>query len=371
MTWFMKKITYNQQLQMEATRFEKNLWPACAGSVGWSCPSNIALIKYWGKKEVQLPMNPSLSMTLEEASTRTHIRFRYHPEASGPELLFRFESRKAPAFEKRIQATLVQLRPYLPWLVHTSMEIDSENSFPHSSGIASSASAMGALALCLIDMERVISGSTDSNIDLQKASFLARLGSGSACRSLFPAFSLWGADGGWDGSSDEFAIPVTRYHPSFLQLRDTILIVESGQKQVSSSAGHALMERNPFSAVRFSQARENLSRLGAYLRAGDWESFLELVEEEALTLHAMMLTGRPGYLLMQPGTLSIIRKVRRFREETGARMAFTLDAGANVHLLYDGAEADRIEPFIGSDLAPNCENEMRISDRMGKGPERI
>lgn len=367
----MKKMTYKQHLEMEAAGFETNQWSSCSGSAGWSCPSNIALIKYWGKKEEQLPMNPSLSMTLEEARTRTNIRFRYHPETTETELSFRFESRPAPAFEKRIRATLDQLQPYLPWLVHTSLDIDSENSFPHSSGIASSASAMGALALCLTDMERVICGITDSKIDLKKASFLARLGSGSASRSLFPAFSLWGADAGWDGSSDEFAIPVTGIHPSFLQLRDTILIVESGQKQVSSSAGHALMERNPFSGVRFYQARENLTRLGSSLQTGDWESFLELVEEEALTLHAMMLTGRPGYLLMQPGTLSIIHKVRRFREETGTRLAFTLDAGANVHLLFDGTETDRIEPFIESELGPLCENELRISDRMGKGPERI
>jgi diphosphomevalonate decarboxylase len=147
--------------------------------------------------------------------------------------------------------------------------------------------------------------------------------------------------------------------------------VESGQKQVSSSAGHALMERNPFAGVRFRQARENLTRLNHALQEGDWNSFLELVEEEALTLHAMMLTGRPGYLLMQPGTLSIIRKVRDFRADTGSRIAFTLDAGANVHLLYDGTEAERIEPFIGSDLAPHCEQERRIEDGMGKGPERL
>lgn len=367
----MKRMTYSHQLEQEAAVFSKKRWPACTGNVAWSCPSNIALIKYWGKRAVQIPMNPSLSMTIEEARTSTRIRFRYDPAMQGGNLVFRFESRQAPAFEKRIGETLARLRPYLPWLDQVALEIDSGNSFPHSSGIASSASAMGALALCLTGMERVIGENQAGTTDLQKASFLARLGSGSACRSLFPAFALWGAAEGWEGSCDEFAIPVSSFHESFRQLRDTILIVESGQKKVSSSAGHALMEGNPFSDARFRQARKNLDVLGRILQEGDWASFPGLVEEEALTLHAMMLTGKPGYLLMQPGTLSIIREVRDFRAETHARIAFTLDAGANVHLLYDGAEAEQIEPFIASVLTPYCENGHRIPDRMGSGPQQL
>ena len=367
----MKKMTYNQQLEQEASVFAKKRWPACTGSIAWSCPSNIALIKYWGKRAVQIPMNPSLSMTLEEARTNTRIRFRYDPAIPGGDLVFRFESQEAPAFEKLIRETLARFRTYLPWLGQVTLEIDSGNSFPHSSGIASSASAMGALALCLTGMERVIGENPAGTLDLRKASFLARLGSGSACRSLFPGFALWGEAEGWEGSSDEFAIPVSSFHESFRQLRDTILIVESGQKKVSSSAGHALMEGNPFSSARFRQAGENLEVLGTILREGDWASFPGLVEEEALTLHAMMMTGKPGYLLMQPGTLSIIREVRAFRAETNARIAFTLDAGANVHLLYDGAEAERVEPFIASVLTPYCENGNRISDRMGSGPQQL
>ncbi|MGW8314090.1 MAG: diphosphomevalonate/mevalonate 3,5-bisphosphate decarboxylase family protein [Bacteroidales bacterium] len=358
-------------MEKKADGFRKKQWPACAGSVGWSCPSNIALVKYWGKREPQLPMNPSLSMTLEASRTSTRIRFGYDPRTAGPELTFRFESRSTPAFENRIRNTLDRLRPYLPWLNHTSLDIDSGNNFPHSSGIASSASAMGALALCLTEIERQISGNPADGTDLQKASFLARLGSGSACRSLYPEFALWGAIGEWEGSSDEFAIPVNRFHASFRQLKDTILIVESGQKLVSSSTGHAMMESHPFAEVRFRQARENLTILGKSLRDGDWAAFIALVEEEALTLHALMLSGKPGYLLMSPETISIIQKIRTFRAETGARLAFTLDAGANVHLLYDGMESDRIEPFIDSALAPHCENNRRIEDRMGKGPERL
>ncbi len=116
---------------------------------------------------------------------------------------------------------------------------------PHSSGIASSASAMGALALCLLSMEEQITGHPSSD-PMKKASFLARLGSGSASRSLHPGFALWGYSKAWPGSSDEFAIPVQGIHENFVAIRDSILIVDPGSKKLSSSAGHALMETNAF-----------------------------------------------------------------------------------------------------------------------------
>jgi diphosphomevalonate decarboxylase len=149
---------------------------------------------------------------------------------------------------------------------------------------------------------------------------------------------------------------------------DSILIVESGAKKVSSSVGHGMMEKNPFAPARFSQARENLRLLRRALEEGDWPLFIEVMEEEALSLHAMMLSSRPGYMLMEPGTVSIIQKVRMFRKETGSLVGFTLDAGANVHLIYSGEAEKEISAFIASELLPHCENNKAIHDRMGKGP---
>ena len=344
---------------------------AHSGTLGWSCPSNIALIKYWGKKPGQIPMNPSLSMTLQEARTRMKIRYTYGPGQGSRRLRFRFEGKEAPAFEQRISNYLAGLVSELPVLSHTYLEIDSENSFPHSSGIASSASAFGALALCLVQLEEEIRGPLEQGQFLQKASHLARLGSGSASRSMYPGFALWGKHEAWEDSSNEFAIPYQNYHRSFLDIRDAILVVESGAKPVSSSAGHSLMETNPFARERFAQARENLERLHATTGEGDWQGFIELMEEEALSLHAMMMTGRPGYLLMQPATLSILQGIRAFRQETRCRVGFTLDAGANVHLMYAGEDAPLVEAFISSDLLRHCENGRFIRDRMGEGPQKL
>ena len=341
------------------------------GTVGWACPSNIALIKYWGKKPIQIPKNPSLSLTLTEARTNTKINYKFHPGYRDRNLQLRFEGKEAPAFEERIRKYINSLIPLMPLLSNTSLEIDSENTFPHSSGIASSASAMGALALCLVSVEEEVTGFPDGDQFWQKASLIARLGSGSAARSVYPQFALWGEAEGWDQSCDQHAIPVTGFHETFLNLRDSILIVESGQKRVSSSAGHALMETNPFAETRFKQARQNLGLLHTAMTGGDWKSFIAIMEEEALSLHAMMITGKPGYLLMQANTLSILQKIREFRTESKLRLGFTLDAGANVNLLYADADAIPVETFIRSELVCLCEEGKVIKDKMGPGPQKI
>lgn len=352
---------------MKKDRFNKDL-SASAGAIKWSCPSNIAIVKYWGKRPIQLPRNPSLSLTLSKALTRTEVNYNYDPSTTG-DVSFLFEGKEHPAFHLRINEYLRKLYVHLPWLEHTSMLIKSENTFPHSSGIASSASAMGALASCLVSMEEEITGTGVEN-PKNLASFLARLGSGSASRSLYPGFALWGRSSAWAGSSDEFAIPVSGIQHSFVGMHDSILIVDPGEKTVSSSAGHALMEENPYAPIRFKQAIKNISELKQILTDGSWPRFIDLMEEEALSLHAMMLSSKPGYLLMLPDTLEIIRKVRAFRLDTGFHLGFTLDAGPNVHLIYDDAHIKAVRRFITSDLVQHCKNQQVIHDEIGKGPEK-
>src|SRR5690606_32185256 len=150
----------------------------------------------------------------------------------------------------------------------------SENTFPHSSGIASSASAMSALAACLVDMENQIkNGSAPVTIPdsstARRISRLSRLGSGSACRSIYPKAALWGACE-YPQSSDEYAIGIKQdLHPEFHTFRDAILLVDQGTKKVSSSAGHQLMNNNPYAPVRYREAGRNTARLLAILQAGD------------------------------------------------------------------------------------------------------
>jgi diphosphomevalonate decarboxylase len=341
------------------------------GSVGWESPSNIAIVKYWGKYPGQIPANASLSMTLEKAVTRTRIGYTYRTGGTGVQLEFKFEGEQQPEFEGKLKKYLDNMSGYFPWLGNTRLTISSENTFPHSSGIASSASAMSALALGLCEIEEQMYGKAVTKDFFRKASFIARLGSGSASRSLYGRLAVWGFTASCIESSDEYAIPVEGVHENFYGLRDSILIIESGKKQVSSSMGHDLMKSNPYAKLRFDAAEENMRDLCTIVRNGEVRQFIDVMENEALTLHAMMMTSVPGFMLMKANTVEAIHRIREYRRKSGMSIGFTLDAGANVHVLYPGKEAEEIGKFIDAELAGLCEDERVIHDNMGSGPGKI
>ncbi len=345
------------------------------GSVTWQSPSNLAIIKYWGKHGRQLPRNPSISMTLDAAHTTTtlHYQRREQVTSQGISLDLFFDGNPVPAFADRIKRYLESIGDIYPFLRQLHLTIHTENSFPHSSGIASSASAMSALALCLCSLERHFFDSLEDEQEfLTKASYLARLASGSAARSVFPYMSAWGRHGDIPGSSDEFGVPYSAaLHPSFTTMRNAILIVSSGTKAVSSSAGHELMETHPYAPTRYVQANQRLSQLLPALQHGDWERFGQIAENEALTLHALMMASNPSYLLMKPKSLQLIDTIRSFRADSGLPVYFSLDAGPNLHVLYPESHAEEIEAFLKSECIPLCENGTWIADRAGKGPKEI
>lgn len=340
--------------------------------MGWMAPSNIALVKYWGKKPQQIPANPSLSFTLNACCTRTELRYRIQKEGAAPKVKVFLDGVEAPDFKPKILQFLDRALPYQPFLKGMEMELHTANSFPHSSGIASSASGMAALALCLTHLERDANPGMSEEFFLRKASFLARLGSGSASRSIEGGLIFWGSHPGVQESSDLYAIPYPfETHTVFSTYCDTILLVDKGKKSVSSSAGHGLMDGHPFALSRFQQARDNLDTLKAILKEGDLLAFSDLVETEALSLHAMMMSGSPSYLLMKPGTLAIIEEIRAFRRETGHAVCFTLDAGANVHVLYPEAAAAEVYPFIRDHLLEYCADGHHICDQVGNGAKPL
>jgi diphosphomevalonate decarboxylase len=343
------------------------------GETKWNCPANIALVKYWGKKPVQLPLNPSLSFSLMESRTVMQIRYAVDAGLKGMSLDYVFEDKENKEFEERIRRYLGQISRFLPFLQHARLHIQSHNTFPHSTGIASSASAFGALALSMCQLESEIFGTLpEGNLFSQKASFLARLGSGSAARSVYPGFVLWGKMTGFKTSADESAIPLdSDVHPVFRTLCDSILVVSTQKKQVSSSEGHEHMEDHPFGRDRIKQAGFNLGRILHALQAGDEVEFTRVVEEEALTLQALMMTARRGYWLMKSNTLEIIRLIQEFRHNEKLPVCFTLDAGPNVHLLYPEMCRDKIQSFIQSGLLQLCENGKVIHDKVGNGPVKL
>ena len=344
------------------------------GAIRWRSPSNIALVKYWGKYGDQLPRNASVSFTLDGAATDTTLHYLPNTQADGKmKVDLVLDGQPNQAFSERTGAFFERLLPIYPFLRQLTFKVQTSNSFPHSAGIASSASGMSALALCLVSLEEKLFEPLATRGDFwRKASYIARLGSGSACRSVYGGAAVWGGIDTVGGSSEEYAVSVREdLHPVFRDYHDDILLISKTEKSVSSRAGHGLMEGNPYAGARYAQANRRTGRMMEILRRGEVEDFGQLIESEALTLHALMMSSQPPYLLIQPNTLKVIERIQQLRRETKIPLYFTLDAGPNLHLLYPDQYATDVKRFIRSELLYFCEDKMYLADRVGKGPEML
>lgn len=363
-------------------------------TVAWQSPSNIALVKYWGKRPGQIPVNPSLSMTLQIAVTQTRV----HVSSGKPDKgLVSVNNDPQHPFLPKMRMLLNHLITEIPILAELTFSAQTQNQFPHSTGIASSASGLSAFSLCILGVAARIlyaemykpeisspeeakseAASADfqptglSNVELyHMASYTARFGSGSACRSLYGGFTSWGNTEIIPGTSDHYAVSLTEMvHPEMLLLHDAILVVSGKPKALSSTKGHAAMNGHPFLTGRIKQANRNFSDALDALSTNDFEKLCDVAESEALTLHALLMSASQGTLLMQPATLEIINYVREARKD-GLPVFFTLDAGANVHLLYPHMALAAVEKFIEETLTPLCETGRVIFDSCGPGPVEL
>jgi diphosphomevalonate decarboxylase len=188
---------------------------------------------------------------------------------------------------------------------------------------------------------------------------------------MFPGFTVWGTSKALPGSTDLLAVPVPEIHPDFKTLHDTILLVNKKEKPVSSSEGHNRMNGHPFAESRIIQTGNNTTALLEALKTGDRKTFIRIVENEAFTLHALMMTSEEGFMLMQPDTVQIISRIQALRKETGLDICFTLDAGPNIHLLYFEDQVEQVHKLIVEHLLKNNEQNMRIDDLYGNGPVKI
>ncbi|WP_343330745.1 diphosphomevalonate decarboxylase [Polaribacter staleyi] len=341
-------------------------------SFTWQTPSNIALVKYWGKSNPQIPKNASISFTLNNCHTITTIDFEKKETSEKVDFDLFFEGKQKDAFKPKIAEFFTRIQEYCPYIFDYKMTINSENSFPHSSGIASSASGLSAIAMCLMSLESALNPDLSVEKINKKASFLARLGSGSASRSIEGPMVVWGNHPEIEGSSDLFGVKFPyKVHSVFENYQDAILLVDKGEKQVSSTVGHNLMHEHPYAESRFTQANDNLSKISEILKNGDIKAFIGLVESEALTLHAMMMTSNPYFILMKPNTLEIINSIWAYRNENNSNICFTLDAGANVHVLYPENEKEAVNQFIEKELSKFCQKNQYIYDSVGVGAKKM
>lgn len=328
-------------------------------------PSNIALIKYWGKLGDQLPCNPSVSFTLTHAFTEMSFELCDKNSSEDIELVFFFEGLENQKFQDKIIKFILKEKEYFKNVLSKKIILNSKNTFPHSSGIASSASSMSAMVYGLLALDFKLSHKSDevsSQTFLNLASRLSRLASGSASRSVFPGVVLWGDYK--DIGTNDCAVDVSHMVDSrFLTFRDTIVIVSKNEKSVSSRAGHGLMENHPYREVRFQEARKRMDELLMAMKNYDLEAFIKIVEKDALDLHGLMMTSEPSFMLIEAKTIDCIKKLRTFRERTNIPVCFTLDAGPNLHVLYPIEYREEVVAFLTQLDLP------LIHDEVGKGSE--
>ncbi|AEU09381.1 diphosphomevalonate/mevalonate 3,5-bisphosphate decarboxylase family protein [Blattabacterium sp. (Cryptocercus punctulatus) str. Cpu] len=336
---------------------KKNYSIVSNGVVTKKSYSNIALIKYWGKRKnkIQIPMNSSISYSLEKVYTVTKLIYYLRDRKKKRSIKIFFSGKEKTNFLPKIFEFFHRISFYCSYLRYFNFVIKTDNTFPHSSGIASSASSMSALALCIMEIEKKLDSSLKEAFFLKKASFLARLGSGSACRSIYPGLVVWGKHKSIKGSNNLYSIPYPyKIHPIFKKIWDTILVIDEEPKKILSSKGHQLMNHHPYAKERLKFANRNMDQLISILKIGDFPKFGELIEHESLNLHAMIMTSNPYFLWMRPNTLHVLHKVWDFRKQSKKNIYFTLDAGANVHLLYPIQEKKVIIRWIYSELIYYC-----------------
>ena len=297
-------------------------------------PSNIALCKYWGKRNVELnlPLNSSLSISLGELGARTVVSQAEADEAwlNGEKL-----DEEAP-FTKRLRRYLDVLRPDKDFY----FKIETHNSIPTAAGLASSASGYAALALALNDFFAW-------GLDKRSLSILARLGSGSASRSLYHGFVEWRRGERMDGM-DSFAEPIASEWP---ELRIGVLSVSTAAKAVGSTAG---MNRTVQTSMLYKswphQAQQDLAVLHRAIIDNDFALLGKTAERNALAMHATMIASDPPLLYWLPETVELFHKIWRVRAE-GLPIYFTIDAGPNVKLLFEDPDSGDVnEQFPGVEV---------------------
>lgn len=287
---------------------------------------NIAFVKYWGKanEDLNLPANPSLSMNLAALTTVTTVEFRRELPAD----LVTVDDRplSGPALA-RVLAHLDRVRA-LAGIDHRAW-VASRNDFPAGTGLASSASAFAALSLA---------ATRAAGLFLEEAALsrLARLGSGSACRSVPAGFSLW------EGEDDKTSFARQVAPAGHWDLADVVAIVSREHKPVGSHAGHAMAPGSPFYRARLAAVPGWLAAVRQGIRERKLELLGPAAEADAMAMHGVMLTSQPSLLYWEVGTLTVLKALRAWRRE-GLMVYFTMDAGPNVHCLCLAAQAAEVK----------------------------
>lgn len=286
--------------------------------------ANIALIKYWGNRdeELRLPMNGSIALTLDRLTTITTVDFGGDLRRDAIQLDGVEPHHEANA---RVVAHLDRIRRLAG--EERAARVVSRSSFPSGVGLAASASGFAALTLAA-------ASALGLELEERELTSLARLGSGSAARSMLGGFVEWVA-----GSRHEDSYAYQLASPDHWALCDCVAVVGETRKPVGSADGHRLAASSPLQAARVRQAESDLEPMRRAIQHRDLAQLGSLMERDALSMHAVMMTSNPSLLYWSPSTVAVMAAVRSWREE-GLDTWFTVDAGPNVHVLVPEDQAE-------------------------------
>ncbi|MEP7167343.1 MAG: diphosphomevalonate decarboxylase [Candidatus Woesebacteria bacterium] len=312
--------------------------------------SDVALVKYWGKKDeiLRLPENGSISMILEGLDTKTTVEFQSELELD--DVLIAGEKGKGE--EERVSKHLDRIRKLAG--VPTFAKVVSENVFPKGTGLSSSGSGFAALTLAATK-------ALGMNLSQKELSILARQGSGTACRCVCGGFVEWK-----DGDTSETSYAETIFSKEYFDIRDVVAVVSEGKKAISSTQGHANAKSGIFFQARQAHIQQKIEAVKQAVGKKDFTLLGELVEAEALEFHSILFTSSPSHIAWYPGTIEVILAVQQMRRD-GIKAYFTINTGFNVHVLtlpeYETEVCDRLQKLS---LVQKC-----IRTTVGDAPKEL
>lgn len=289
-------------------------------------PSNIAFIKYWGKKDnvLRLPLNSSFSMNLDGAYTITTVDFSPQYNRDTVQLI-------GGNFSAQEEARVVKALERIRLKSHTNnyARVLTQNTFPKGAGAAASASGFAALTVAAFE-------ATGMSLSEKELTIFARMGSGSACRSIPDGFVLWE-----EGNMSENSYAHSLYPSTYWDLRDALVIVDSSMKKVSTTEGMESITTSPFLSQRLKIIPSRIERILNACKNKNLTMLGEVIEEDCLDMHHVMQTQIPALNYWNNTTVLVMEEVKRLRS-LNVDVYFTVDAGPNVHCIYEGKDESKV-----------------------------
>jgi diphosphomevalonate decarboxylase len=277
---------------------------------------DIALIKYWGKKDevLRLPENGSIALKLSDLTTTTTVEFDENLTEDDITIEGKSDSKESSRATKHLN----RIRKLAGKEIFA--KVVSENSFPKGTGLSSSASGFSALTVAATK-------AIGLDLSTKELSILSRQGSGSSCRCVEDGFVEW-----LDGDTSEDSYAVSLHDHNYWDIRDIVVVVDEGMKKVSSTQGHTAAHTSPFFEARQERIHQKIELMKKYIDEKDFEKMGMLAEKEALEFHSILLTSDPVLIAWYPGTIEVMLAVQNLREK-GIPAYFTINTGFNVHVL--------------------------------------